>query len=102
MHRDRKSRSGPDAPQVSVVIPTYGHQDFVAKTLESVWAQTFADYEVIVVNDGSPDKTHEVLQPFVASGRIQRYIRQENAGQAAARNRGIAGGAGRVRCALGR
>ncbi|MEI6431334.1 MAG: glycosyltransferase [bacterium] len=76
-------------PVVSVVIPTYRHQDYVTKTLESVWAQTFGDYEVIVVNDGSPDRTHEVLQPYVQSGRIDRYIHQDNAGQSAARNRGV-------------
>ena len=74
---------------VSVIIPTYNHRDFVAETLESVLAQTFTDYEVIVVNDGSPDDTAHVLRPYIDSGRI-RYIEQKNAGQAAARNRGLA------------
>jgi glycosyltransferase involved in cell wall biosynthesis len=73
---------------VSVVIPTYRHRDFVLLALESVWAQTFTDYEAIVVNDGSPDDTDELLRPLADAGRI-RYLRQENAGQAAARNRGI-------------
>jgi glycosyltransferase involved in cell wall biosynthesis len=72
-----------------VIIPTYNHRDFVIETLESVFAQTFTDYEVIVVNDGSPDDTGEVLRPYIQSGRI-RYIEQPNAGQAAARNRGLA------------
>jgi glycosyltransferase involved in cell wall biosynthesis len=76
-------------PQVSVIIPTYKHQDYVLATLDSVFAQTFMDYEVIVVNDGSPDSTAQLLQPLAAAGRI-RYIEQANAGQAAARNRGIA------------
>ena len=74
---------------VSVVIPTYRHRDYVLLTLESVFAQTFKDYEVIVVNDGSPDDTDEVLKPLIQSGKI-RYIEQKNAGQAAARNCGIA------------
>ena len=73
---------------VSVIIPTYKHRDFVLATLDSVFAQTFTDYEVIVVNDGSPDDTSAVLRPLVESGRI-RYIEQANAGQAAARNRGL-------------
>jgi glycosyltransferase involved in cell wall biosynthesis len=74
---------------VSVVIPTYNHRDYVVRTLESVFAQTAPAAEVIVVNDGSPDDTADVLRPFAADGRI-RYIEQKNAGQAAARNRGFA------------
>ena len=74
---------------VSVVIPTYKHCDFILQTLDSVFVQTFTDYEVIVVNDGSPDDTANVLKPLIAAGKI-RYIEQANAGQAAARNRGIA------------
>lgn len=76
-------------PLVSVIIPTYNHRDYVLQALESVFAQTFKDYEVIVVNDGSPDDTAETLRPMGESGRI-RYIEQPNAGQAAARNRGLA------------
>ena len=75
-------------PQVSIVIPTYKHRDFVLATLESVFAQTFTDYEVIVVNDGSPDDTADLLRPLAAAGRI-RYIEQPNQGQSVARNRGI-------------
>ncbi len=76
-------------PAVSVIIPTYKHRDFVQETLQSVFAQTFTDYEVIVVNDGSPDDTADVLKPLAEAGRI-RYIEQENQGQGAARNRGLA------------
>ncbi len=74
--------------QVSVIIPTYRHQEYVLRTLEAVFAQTFMDYEVIVINDGSPDDTTEALRPLIETGRI-RYIEQPNAGQAAARNRGL-------------
>jgi glycosyltransferase involved in cell wall biosynthesis len=73
---------------VSVVIPAYGHRDFIVLALESVFSQTFRDFEVIVVNDGSPDDTESVLSPWIASGRI-RYVSQPNAGQGSARNRGI-------------
>jgi glycosyltransferase involved in cell wall biosynthesis len=76
-------------PTVSIIIPTYKHRAYVAATLESVFAQTFRDYEVIVVNDGSPDDTAAVLAPFARDGRI-RYFEQANAGQAAARNKGLA------------
>lgn len=73
-------------PRVSVVIPTYNHRDTVAAALESVFAQGFGDYEIIVVNDGSPDDTAQVLRRYL--DRI-RYVEQTNAGQGAARNRGI-------------
>ncbi len=75
-------------PTVSIIIPTYKHRDFVLATLDSVFAQTFTDYEVIVINDGSPDDTAAVLRPLAEAGRI-RYIEQANTGQSKARNRGI-------------
>src|SRR3954470_24757434 len=81
-------------PAVSVVIPTYRHRDYVLRTLDSVFAQTYRDFEVIVVNDGSPDDTNRRIRPLVSAGRI-RYIEQANAGQAAARNTGIAHARGR-------
>jgi glycosyltransferase involved in cell wall biosynthesis len=74
-------------PLVSVVIPTYGHADYVVDAVESVFGQGYAPIEVIVVNDGSPDDTEARLAPLVASGRI-RYVRQANSGVAAARNHG--------------
>ena len=79
----------PRAPQVSVIIPTYNHRDYVLQTLDSVLAQTFADYEIIVVNDGSPDDSAQVLAPLIKQSQI-KHIEQPNAGQAAARNRGLA------------
>lgn len=82
------------APKVSVVIPAYKHERFILATLDSVFQQTFQDFEVIVVNDGSPDSTEELLAPLAASGRI-RYVRQPNGGQASARNRGLREASGR-------
>jgi glycosyltransferase involved in cell wall biosynthesis len=76
-------------PQVSVIIPTYNHRDYVLQTLEFVFAQTFDDFEIIVVNDGSPDDTADLLRPLAAAGKI-RYFEQANVGQSGARNRGLA------------
>ncbi len=73
-------------PKVSVIIPTYNRAGYIVKTLESVFAQTYTDYEVIVVDDGSTDDTEEVLKPYY--DRII-YIRKENGGQGSARNVGI-------------
>jgi glycosyltransferase involved in cell wall biosynthesis len=74
--------------KVSVIIPTYNHGQFICQTLESVFSQIFRDFELIVVNDGSPDDTEEILRPYIESGKI-KYIRQDNQGVAAARNRGV-------------
>lgn len=76
-------------PLVSVVVPAYGHADYILDSLDSVFAQTFRDFEVIVVNDGSPDDTAEILKPLIVSGKI-KYFEQENSGVAVARNLGIA------------
>lgn len=75
-------------PLVSVVIPTYNHENHVLETLRSVFAQTFTDYEIIVINDGSSDNTARVLRPLVSEGKI-RYFEQLNGGQASARNHGL-------------
>ena len=80
--------------EVSVIIPTYGHRDFVLHAIQSVLAQHHPAVEIIVVNDGSPDDTADVLRPLIASRHI-RYVEQPNAGQAAARNAGIALARGR-------
>jgi glycosyltransferase involved in cell wall biosynthesis len=73
-------------PKVSVIIPTYNRAEYVTQAIDSVLAQTYTDYEIIVVDDGSTDNTKEILLPYM--DRI-RYIYQENAGASAARNRGI-------------
>lgn len=75
-------------PKVSVIVPTYNYADFLPEALRSVLAQTFTDYEVIIVDDGSTDSTSQVIKPFLADTRV-RYIYQRNKGQSAARNTGI-------------
>ena len=75
-------------PLVSVIIPAYGHAEHISTAIDSALNQTLASREIIVINDGSPDHTHEVLQPYIAAGQI-RYSRQENQGQSRARNAGL-------------
>jgi glycosyltransferase involved in cell wall biosynthesis len=72
---------------VSVIIPTYKRAHFLPQAIDSVLAQTYPHIELIVVNDGSPDRTEEVLVPYMK--RIDHYIKQPNAGCAAAKNRGL-------------
>jgi hypothetical protein len=85
---DASKSTVPSWSSVSVVIPAYNATATIAKTLDSVFAQTFQNLEVIVVNDGSPDteELERVLRFYF--GRIT-YLRQENRGPAAARNAGI-------------
>ena len=80
--------SGSINPLVSVIIPAYRTARTIAATLESVLAQTFKDYEIIVVDDGSPDaeELQQALGPY--RDRIV-YLRQENQGLSGARNTGI-------------
>lgn len=79
-------------PRVSVIIPAFNRQWCVADAVESALAQTFADLEIIAVDDGSSDATPEVLKKF---GDRIRLIRQENRGVSAARNTGIRAARGR-------
>ncbi len=73
-------------PKVSVIIATYNRTHFVCEAIESVLNQTFPDFEIIVIDDGSIDNTKQVLEKYAS--RIQ-YIFQENKGRAEARNTGI-------------
>jgi hypothetical protein len=73
-------------PFFSIVIPTYNRARLLEETLESVFAQEFTDYEVLVVDDGSTDDTPAVLARY---GERVRGLRQENQGQGTARNLGI-------------
>ncbi|MBN2584160.1 MAG: glycosyltransferase [Planctomycetes bacterium] len=74
-------------PRVTVAIPTYNRRELLREALDSVFAQTWTDFEVLVVDDGSTDGTREMIQQY---GRSVRYIHQENRGDAGARNRLIA------------
>jgi glycosyltransferase involved in cell wall biosynthesis len=75
------------APFFSVVIPVYNRADVLGHALQSVLKQTFQDFEIIVVDDGSRDDPHAVVEA-INDPRIS-YVRQENKGGAAARNRGF-------------
>lgn len=75
------------APQISVVIPLYNKEKYVRRAVDSVLGQTFRDFELIVVNDGSTDNGPAIVREY-NDPRI-RLIDQENGGESAARNRGI-------------
>jgi len=73
-------------PMFSVIVPVYNREQLVQRAIESILAQEEGDYELIVVDDGSTDRTVEVVRQY---GEALTLIEQENAGPGAARNRGI-------------
>ncbi|MBM3703409.1 MAG: glycosyltransferase family 2 protein, partial [Actinobacteria bacterium] len=75
-----------ETPLVSVIIPTYNRDKYITLAIDSVLNQTFKDYEIIVIDDGSTDNTQIVLKPY--RDKII-YIYQKNSGVSAARNAGI-------------
>ena len=79
------------SPRVSVIIPTFDRGGFLEEAVDSVLAQTFTDFELVVVDDGSTDDTRERLQRF---GRRVTCVHQPNRGVSAARNTGVARSSG--------
>src|SRR6266536_2069164 len=75
-------------PIVSIIITTFNRAEYVGQTVRSIFAQSFADYEVIVVDDGSTDNTKELLDSFRAAPNF-RYHYQPNSGRSTARNQGF-------------
>jgi glycosyltransferase involved in cell wall biosynthesis len=76
-------------PLVSIIMPAYDCAGLIGETLESVRAQTLADWECLVIDDGSQDGTPNVVRDFVARDRRIKYFRQKNRRQASARNAGL-------------
>jgi glycosyltransferase involved in cell wall biosynthesis len=85
--------------KVSVVIPVYNQGQYLARAIESVLNQTYADVEVVVVNDGSTDESEKIAGAYLKDPRF-KYISQENRGLPAARNRGMAESSGSYLCFL--
>ncbi|MCE5279604.1 MAG: glycosyltransferase [Planctomycetaceae bacterium] len=76
-------------PMFSVIMPVYNHRPFVGEAIQSVRDQTFGDWELIVIDDGSTDGSGGVIDVYAAADARVRAVHQANGGQAAARNAGI-------------
>jgi len=74
-------------PRVSIVVPAYNHERFVGETIESVLQQTFRDFELIVLDDGSTDRTPEIVRSF--QDERLRFYPQSNAGLSVTLNKGL-------------
>lgn len=77
------------APRIAVIVPAYGVAHLLGEALDSLCAQSFADWEAIVIDDGAPDDVAGAVAPYLDDSRI-RFVQTDNRGVAAARNRAIA------------
>lgn len=76
-------------PAVSIVMPTYAHEPFVRRALESLLDQTLTDWELLIVDDASPDATEQAVRPYLKESRIQYHRLECNRGLGAALNYGL-------------
>lgn len=74
---------------VTVIVPCYNYAHFLGETLDSVLAQTYTNWECLIIDDGSTDRTKEVAEHYCQKDKRFRYIYQSNQGLSAARNKGI-------------
>lgn len=82
------------APTISVIIPVYNAENYVGRCIESVQVQTYNNWQMILVDDGSKDKSLEICQKYADGDDRISVIHQENAGPGIARNTGIAKASG--------
>jgi glycosyltransferase involved in cell wall biosynthesis len=82
-------------PFFSVIIPTYNRERLLLRTLGTVLGQTFTDYEILVVDNCSTDRTEDVLRPYVAAGKVRFLKHDRNYERACSRNTGLENAAGR-------
>ncbi|OSZ82171.1 hypothetical protein CAP35_02565 [Chitinophagaceae bacterium IBVUCB1] len=88
------------SPFFSIIIPTYNRSGFIKRAIESVIAQTYTDWELLIVDDGSTDDTAAIINQYSKSDARIRYLYQENQKVSAARNNGLANATGRYICFL--
>ena len=79
----------PPPPILSIIVPVYNVEPYLLQCLDSIAAQTLSDFEIILVNDGSTDKSGDICKDFASRDSRVHFIEQENCGLAAARNAGL-------------
>ncbi len=85
-------------PEVSVVVPVYKAENYIHKCIESILSQTFTDFELILVDDGSPDSCGIICEEYAVKDSRISVIHQKNGGPSAARNTGLSVATGKYIC----
>lgn len=85
-------------PLISVIVPVYNTEKYLDRCLQSIINQSFEDFEIICVNDGSTDKCEEILENYATTDNRVVVLHQENNGQASARNKGLSCAKGKYIC----
>ena len=85
-------------PKISVIVPVYNVENKIRRCIDSILSQTFTDYELILIDDGSPDKSGDICDEYSKMYDWIRVIHQENKGVSAARNRGVVESKGKFIC----
>lgn len=85
-------------PRISIIVPVFRAEKYLHSCVDSILGQTFSDFEVFLVDDGSPDNCGAICEEYAQKDRRVRVIHQENRGQAAARNRALKEAAGEWVC----
>ncbi len=75
--------------EISIIVPVYNVEKFLKRCIDSILAQTFTDFELILVDDGSPDNCGEICDEYAKSDKRVRVIHQENSGVSSTRNKGL-------------
>ena len=76
-------------PAISIIVPIYNAEKYIDRCMESIYAQTFSDYEIILVNDGSIDNSAAICKKYQSEDSRVTYIEKENGGAGSARNAGM-------------
>ena len=76
-------------PKISIIVPVYNVEPYIRRCIDSILSQTFKDFELILVDDGSPDRCGEICEEYAIRDSRIKVIYKENGGQLSARNRGL-------------
>ena len=95
VYENKAQRRHKNMPEVSVIVPVYRAEEYLEQCIESVLAQTFTDFEMILVDDGSPDNCPAICERYAAEDKRISVVHQKNGGISSARNAGLARAKGR-------